>query len=245
MSLIKFNGTSEYLKWATLATAIQNTPLAAWTMLHGVRHNVLTGFQAYGYLLSGTGAGVVQIGDSKNSSNVLELDYGTTTRTFTGLNPAASQDSLYVVAKATGTIAPNASKKVGAAGTWAHAAASGTQANRSAAAQLQLGVWQLGDFFNGWHSVFALWNVELTQAQRIACGANWRTSDIWNAHPTKPLILMELNVPAASIVNLGSAAISGSAHVGTTLDAAETFGGWTFDGTGAAVPASNKFFPFF
>lgn len=235
MGLIKFDGvSSEYLKWATLASAIQNIPTGAYTALFGIKHANLALWQAYGYLLSGTGAGVALTGLSKMNGNDVKMDT-TGGPSWTTLDPAANQDTLYVLSKATGASTPALSKKVGAGGAWSHANGSSTYANQAAAAQLQLGIWQLAttDQMNGWMAVFAMWNVALSQAQRIACGANWKTSDIFNAHPTKPLIVMELNVPKAALTNLGNASISSQTDSGTTLDTAETFDGWNFDGYGA------------
>lgn len=236
MGLIKFNGTTDYLKWATLATALQNAPTAAWTMLFGIKHRVLTSqYQAYGYLLSGTGNGAVQMGLSVNPTNDPISDLSTSPFQFTSLDPVAGENTLYVVSKATGTATANASKKVGPTGSWVTQAANATKGNASAAAQLQLGTWQIDptDMLDGWEAVVAIWNVALTQTQREACGANWKTSDIYAAHPTKPLLLLEMNVPKTDLINIGTAAISAPTSVGTTLDTAETFADWNFDGYGA------------
>lgn len=235
MGLIKFNGTTDYLKWATLASALQNTPTAAWTMLFGIKHRVLTSkYQAYGYLLSSTGNGAVQMGLSvEPTTNDPVSDLVSSPFKFTNLDPVAGEDTLYVVSKATGSSIASASKKVGPTGSWATQAANVAKGNASAAAQLQLGTWQLTDMLDGWEAVVAIWNVALTQTQREACGANWKTSDIYAAHPTKPLLLLEMNVPKAALINIGTAAISTPTSVGTTLDTAETFGDWNFDGYGA------------
>lgn len=236
MGLIKFDGvSSEYLKWATLASAIQNIPTGAYTALFGIKHANLALWQAYGYLLSGTGAGVTKVGLSKADNHNVVIDSSGGAPNFATLAPAVNQDTLYVVSKAAGSATPALSKKVGASGGWSHQNGSTTLANLAAAAQLQLGIYQLAttDQMNGWMAVFAMWNVALSQAQRIACGANWKTSDIFNAHPTKPLIVMELNVPKAALTNLGNASISSQTDSGTTLDTAETFNGWNFDGYGA------------
>lgn len=234
MGIIKFDAVDDMLKWATLASAIQNTPGGAWTVLVGVRHNAIGSWQGYLYLLSGTGAGVAQAGFGMNSGNDILHDVPGFQPLYNNIDATQNADILYIASKASGLVAPNGSRKVGSAGAWTHQVGDVTVGNQIAAAQFQLGAWQAQDFINGWEAVAAIWNVELSQAQREACGANWCTSDIYNAHPTPPLILLELNVVAASIVNLGSAAISGDAHVGTTLDAAQTFGGWDFDGLGVA-----------
>lgn len=244
MSLIKFNGTTDYLKWATLAASIQNVPTGAFTFLAGVKHNSLTAWQGYVNLASGTGAGTNKAGLSKSdasTSHDVYSDVAGASQDF-ALPLTNAADTLVVMSKPAGSVSANASKKVGSGGSWAHAVSSITRANQIAAAQLQVGTWQLDptDMMNGWMAVVAIWNVELTQAQRIACGANWKTSDIYNAHATPPVVLIEMNVAKASLVNLGSGAISTPTSVGTTLDAAETFGGWNFDGVG--VPETDNFF---
>lgn len=236
MSLIKFaNINTDYLKWAGLATALQNVPTAAWTMLFGIRHNTVdtANWDAYMYLLSGVGNGVALTGLSKMNGNDVKMDT-TGGPSWTTLDPAANQDTLYVLSKATGASTPALSKKVGAGGAWSHANGSSTYANQAAAAQMQVGVYQgTDDPMDGWEGVLAIWNVALTQAQRIACGANWKTSDIYAAHPTPPLLLLELNTNKDNLSNIGTAAISSPAHSGTTLDTGQTFGGWNFDGYGA------------
>ncbi|HMS83624.1 MAG TPA: hypothetical protein PKD12_08240 [Nitrospira sp.] len=236
MGLIKFDGvSSDYLKWASLATAIQNIPTGAYTALYGIRHASIANWQAYGYLLSGTGAGVTKTGLSKDTAGPPICDTSGGSPSFATLNPAINEDTLFVVSKATGTSVPALSKKVGPSGTWAHANGSTSIANLVAAAQLQLGIYQLAstDLLNGWLAVFAMWNVALSQAQRIACGANWKTSDIFTAHPTKPLIVMELDVPKDALTNLGTGTIGTPTNSGTTFDSAELFGGWNFDAYGA------------
>lgn len=242
MGILQFNGSTDYLKWASLDAALSNLPTAAWTLLFGVRHANMSNWQGYGYLLSGTGAGVSEVGLSKSKSATEDLTcdrdpaHGSTF-SWASLDPAVNQDTLFVASKAAGSATANASKKVGVSGSWSHGAATSPGGNASAADQLQLGIWQLSsiDALNGYLAVAAMWNVELTQAQRIACGATWKTSDIWNAHPTvRPLLLMECNVPKTALTNLGSSVIDTPSSSGVTLASGQTFGGWNFDGYGSS-----------
>lgn len=238
MGILQFNGSTDYLKWDTLATELRNLPTAAWTLLFGVRHANMANWQGYGYLLSGTGAGTSEVGLSKSTSGTADLTcdreptHGSTF-SWASLDPAVNQDTLYVASKAAGSSTANASKKVGSGGSWSHGAATSPAGDASAADQLQLGSWQLSsvDMMNGYLAVAAMWDVELSQAQRIACGANWKTSDIWNAHPKPPLLLMELNTAKGNLVNIGTAPISGPSSSGVTVST-QTFGKWNFDGHG-------------
>jgi len=250
MGILQFNGTSNYLKWDTLSEDLRNLPTAEWTLLFGVRHITnLNGWQGYGYLLSGTGNGLSQVGLSKSTNGGHDLYCDREAPAGSGfswasLDPALNQDTLYVASKAAGSATANASKKVGSAGAWTHAAATSTGGNGLAADQLQIGAWQLStiDLMKGYIAIVAMWNVELSQAQRAACGANWRTSDIWNAHPTPPLLLMECNVAKASLVNLGTASISGQSSNGVTVST-QTFGSWNFDGIGTPAVDQTSFIP--
>ena len=240
MPLLQFNGSTDYLKWDTLDTALRNLPTAAWTLLFGVRHANMANWQGYGYLLSGTGAGASEVGLSKSTSGTADLtcDRDSThgsAFSWASLDPAVNQDTLFVASKAAGSATANASKKVGSGGSWTHGAATSPGGNASAADQLQLGIWQLSttDALNGYLAVAAMWDVELTQAQRIACGANWKTSDIWKAHEKPPLLLMELNRAKTNLDNLGTAPISGLSSSGVTLATGQSFGNWNFDGYGS------------
>lgn len=249
MGVLQFNGSSNYLKWASLATALRTVPAGAWTFLAGVRHNSLVSpsWQGYEFLLSGTGNGTTQAGIGKSDLNHLHSDVGSpsTDRFWPGLDPAIDEDTLFVASKPTGTAYANASKKVGASGAWSHAASNVQMGNKSNAVQLQLGTWQLStvDALNGWMALVAIWNVELSEAQREACGANWRTSDIYNAHPTPPLVLLEMNVVKTSLVNLGTASLATFTSNGTSVDATKTFDGWDFNGISAPGVDETSFIP--
>lgn len=242
MAILRFDAVDDYLKWTALAAALQNVPTGPYTFLTGVRHNSLSGYQGYGYLLSGSGVGIVQAGFSKHSGGDIFVDTDDPSSAI-GIDPAVGTDYLYLVSMPAPTATPTFSRQVKGA-AMAHEAGNSTMIAQLVAAMLQIGSWQNGDLLNGWKAVFAIWNVALSQAQREACGANWRTSDIYSAHPIPPLVLLEFNVAAGSLVNLGTAAISGAAHVGTTLDSGQTFGGWSFDGIGGSVPDTNNFFNF-
>ena len=237
MGLIKFNGSTDYLKWASLAAALQNVSSGAMTFLAGVKHNSLTNEQGYVNLLSSTGAGIAKAGLSKApTTDHVYSNAGGGIQDFTTLSMANAQDTLVVMSKATGNVVANASKKVGPGGSWEHGPSDIPRGNQSSSVQLQIGTWRLDPLamLNGWLAVVAIWGVALTEAQREACGLNWKTSDILTAHPTvKPVFLMEFNVPKEAVTNLGTATVGTFTSVGTTFDTAETFSDWNFDGYGA------------
>lgn len=232
--VLKFDNVDDRLRWTTLASALANTSDGAWTMVSVLKRVGPGGFDALSYLLSGTGNGVTEAGMSFDASShaFLDINAGNTcTSTLT------STASPYMVAlsKGAGTVAPRLGWKLGSGGAWTHENAGSNLADQIAATILDIGVWQAaGDPANAWIGIVAWYEGAMSDVNKEALDDNWRTSDVWGSAHGTPTFCAELNVAAASVVDMASNA-SVTSHVGTTLDAGETLDSWNFNGTGAAA----------
>jgi hypothetical protein len=241
MGTLRFDGADDRLRWATLATNLLNVSDGAWTFAAGVKRATDdAAFHAFSYLLSGTGNGTVEAGLSINGSDALQTDvdaFAQTGPTITG----TTETYFIVASKGAGSSPITYSRYVKSTTTWTHQTTAGNLVDQIAATMLELGAWQgTGDFFDGWMSVAAWWEGAMSQADKEALVANWRTSDLWTSAHGQPAFLVELNVAGASVSDLAGNA-SALTATGTTLDAAETFSSWNYNGTGAGGPAVDDF----
>lgn len=238
MGALQFNGTSDHVKWTTLAAALQNIPAGAYTLAWLMKRNSTGTFDALGYLLSSTGNGVAEIGASITSVNELLDDNAAGARTNGSNFNSTASPYLFVLSKAAGTATARLGWKLGSGGAWTHVDFNNTDGNHTAATMLEMGAWEAtGDFLDGWLGVFAAWSGAMSDVNKEALDDNWRTSDLSNSAHGTPVCLIEFNVAGASLVDLIGNATALTA-TGTTLAAAETLNSWNFDGTGAAPPST-------
>lgn len=239
MGVLRFTSSgSNRVKWTTLAQALKDVGDGAYTGVWVLKRATDDAvFHGLGYLLSGTGNGIVEAGLSLNGSDNLVYDgdgFPASNLAITG----TTETYMVVVTKAAGLSPLTYSRYVKSTGVWTHHSP-GSLADQIDATMLELGAWQNGDFFNGWIGVNAWYEGAMSQAQKEALVTNWRTSDLWTSAFGQPQFLVELNAAAASLVDLAGNA-SGVTATGTSLDAAETLAAWNFDGTGATTtPVSS------
>lgn len=244
MGVLKFtSGSSSQMKWTSLASALQNVPTGAWTVVMLLKRGATqaadaAAYDGINYLLAGTGAGTVQAGFSFKgaaTTDTVALDGLGTSPSSPSQFTSKASPYLLALSKTAGTTSPRLSWKLGSGGAWTHEALSGTAGNGAAAAQMQLGTWQDSDFGTTWMGVAAWYSGAMSDTDKAALDTNWQTSDLWNSAHGQPLFLAEMNVAAASVVDLASNA-SSLTPTGMTLDAGETLDGWNFDGIAAGPP---------
>lgn len=232
MGILQWDGNDDQLEW-TIDAAIGAIPTGAQSVAFGVRCSSIDAWRAMPYLRTASGD-VAKCGLSwTNTLSQIIHDYATNPGYGDAADLVANTDLLYVMSKATGTTTPTLSKQQ-KGGAMSHTASGSTLANQTAADRMLFGRWPGGtDYYVGHAAFLAWWDVELSQSQREACGTSWKTSDVYNAVAgTPPLALVEFNVAAANLVNIGSASISSPNHTGTSLDSGQTFSDWNFDGKG-------------
>lgn len=238
MSVLKFDGTDDKLKWTTLASALANVSDGAWTLAALVKRNATGAVDdAVVSLLSGSGDGTREV--NLNFSSNAPTDRASiavdaeawSTSTFT----STTSPYLLVLSKASGTVAPRLGWKLGSGGAWTHENMDANIADQIASTMLEIGG-RLADvnLFDGWIGLVAFWEGAMSDATKEALDDHWRTSDWWGSAHGQPVFLVELNVAGASVMDLAGNA-SNLTATGTTLDAAETLNAWVFDGTGATL----------
>lgn len=234
MGVLKFDGTDDRLRWTTLAAALGNTSDGAFTMAVLCKRNAATGWGGLSYLESAGGSTAQQGLSFNGTTDDMTIDTGSPIQ-FAGTFTSTASPYLFVVSKVAGSATPRLGWKLGSGGAWAHVAGDFATGDAIASNTLDIGVLTgTVDPFNGWVGVVAWWEGAMSDANKELLDDNWRTSDLWSSAHGQPTFLAELNVAAASVVDLaGNASVS--SHVGTTLDAAETLNSWSFDGTGIAA----------
>jgi len=243
MGVLQFNGTSDHVRWTTLAAALQNVSDGAFTcaaLVRGVGMTVGADFDAIAYLLSGTGNGVVEAGLSFDAADQLVCDNGTTAPS-SGTSLVDATTYIVVTKKAAGTVRVTYDW-FPFGGAWSHAAPGGgnTTPDQTAATMLEIGSWQNGsDLFDGYIGLVGFWEGDMTNLQTEALSTNWRTSDWWTHAFGQPKFLCELNVAGSSLTDLAGNA-SALTATGTTLDGAQTLNSWNFNGTGGGGATSTK-----
>lgn len=237
MPALLFDGVDDRLRWTTLAAALGNVSNGPWTCAALVKRNTFTTFDAVAYLNEYDGVEeLTQAGCSILDTDVVGVDVGALLPK--GTATIANNDVRIVCAsKGAGSVAPRGGiKNLTAGSAWTHEAFSSALADQVAANRLEIAVWiSTGDPFDGWIGLVGFWEGAMSDAQKEELSTNARTSDWWSHSFGQPMFLAELNVAAASVVDLAANA-SATAHVGTTLDGAETLAGWNFNGIGGAAP---------
>ena len=226
MGSLRFDGVDDRLRWTSVSGPLATA--GALTAAFLIRHNSLSGFQGYGYLLNAAG-NAAQFGLSKHSNGNLVSD---TANGSDAANVDPSNATTHIVAlrKADGTVNPTFSRFT-FGGSWAHETPADTLGDAGAIGALELGAWLASDIFNGWMGVAAFWARQLSQAEIESLDDNWATSDFWNVSGGNPDFLAELNVAGASVTDLAGN-VSSLTATGTTLDSGQTLDSWNFDGTG-------------
>lgn len=254
MGTLSFDGASDRAQFSGVSATLQNIATGAWTIAAVFNKlspagtwDMLFGFWTDGApaggvddrlwleVQSATGSGrYLTLGNSGEGSNA---DYGAG-------NIANTTPYLAVCSKAAGSALPQTSLKNLSSGTWAHAAGNVNMTDRSVLTSFGIvlcGMWTLtsgDDDFQGHLGVIAAWQgVNMDQTQRIACGTNNRTSDLYNHSVGTPHLLTELTSTAPTDLVGGWTTIDA---VTATLDGAETLQ-WTFDGVGAPPFTAEAF----
>jgi hypothetical protein len=229
VGVLKLDGVDDRIKSTSLVTALADLPTGAYTMAWLIKFEALSGFHGLGYLLSGSGDGVVEAGLSRLSNGALAMDGSGLGSSFTGLEPTAGEEHIYVLRKASGTTLPAASRYVRSTNTWTHGNGGTNVANQIAATMLELGAWQNGDFLDGWLGLFGAWAGQMSTSDAEALSTNWRTTD-WRDHSFgDPVCLIELDTTTPDDLMDGAASLS---VTGATVDSGETMDDFTFDGSG-------------
>lgn len=242
------SSSSSTLKFATLAAALANVPIGAWTFAVLLKRIVdptgSTNFDGLAYLLSGSGAGVTEAGLSLTGGDALFSDVAGLNNSNQGTNPftvtGTAETYIVVGSRAAGTGTVLYDRYAKSSNTWIHNTPGGsTLPDQIAATMLEIGAWEGGDLIDdSYVGVVGIWSAAMSSTQKEELSANWRTSDWWNNSVGAPKFIAELNVAAASVVDLAQNA-TGLSVTGTSLDAAETLVGWTYDGTGVVAPPSG------
>jgi hypothetical protein len=235
--VLRFDG-GDWMRFASLTSALANTSDGAWTVAVLLKPAVLSTFQGYAYLCS---AGpVTEAGLSReNIANSLQTDVSGYGNKGDALS-STTETYIAVAAKGAGTVPVNYHRYVRSTTTWSGPTSTGgaNLADQIAATMLEIGTWQGGsDTANAWIGLVAFWEGEMSTTNVQHLDDSWQTSDWYsNAHGT-PTALIELNVAAASAVDLIGNATSLSVTGAPTLDSGETLASFNFNGTGAAATA--------
>jgi hypothetical protein len=229
VGVLRFDG-ADWVRFSTVASALANTSDGAWTVAILLKQAVDSGFQAYTYL---TSAGpITEAGLSRNTSGLMLTDADS--YSSTGLDIAGTTETYIAVAAHAAGAAPITyhlfSKSLG---TWGTPIVGANFANQVACTGLEIGTFQGGgDLANAWIGLVGFWEGAMSTANVNTLDDNWRTSDWWaNAHG-QPTALIEMNVAAASLVDLVGNATNLSVTGTPTLDSGETLSSFNFDGTG-------------
>lgn len=234
MSALEF-ATSQ-LKWTSLASALGDISDTAWTMACLHKISAFGSWRGISYLHSG--------GSSRAGLGYGESVSAPVTDVLSGVqfnytwNTLQSVPHFMCVSKPEGSPAQlRLSVKLGAAGSVTHHT-SGTLNDVGTSDELQIGTWQATDYWAGHIGLVAYWAGAMSDADKEALTTNWRTSDLWNSAHGEPVFLAELNVAAASVVDLAGNASSLTVSGSPTLDSGEDMDSWDFDGTGVIEPAT-------
>lgn len=233
MGVVRFDGNDDQLRFNTVAAALANISTGAYT-LAVVCRRATTGVwtSAHTMLNASSGAlGSINVNPSNQLVNDLVGGPGASTL----LVDSTTETFILVVGKAAGTTTTQYSVYRTGTGQWQHQNSTGTSADQVAMAIYQIGAWTTGDFFNGWVGLVGSWAGNMSNTDRQALSANWRTSDWWNSVHARPVALIEGNKAAAEMTDLAGNATN-LVVTGTTFDTAETLASWNFDGTGVVSP---------
>jgi hypothetical protein len=233
MGVLKFDGIDDELIWSTLASPLANVTDGAWTVAAVVRRNAVgSPAVSISTLLSASGASSEASLAFDAANKVIADISGVSDPTSPTAFSSTANVYMFALSKAAGTATLRLGWKVGSGGAWTHENLTTTLVDQIDSTSIRVGGWAP---FNGWIGVVAWWEGAMSDTNKEALDNNWRTSDLWNSAHGQPVFLAQCNVSGASVVDLASNATSFSA-TGTTLDAAETLNGWTFDGATLVTP---------
>lgn len=241
MGVLVFDNTNRRAQATSLVAALSNCPTSAWTCAFLCKRNATgTDFDALGYLKSGAGNGVAELGLSFSDVNRLKADIpaGVPDGTIAALASTVTP-YVVVVSRPAGAAQPlSYSYYVRSTTIWTHDGITGTLSNGTAATMLEFGAWQTtGDFHRGWIGLGAWWSSVLSDPQKQELTANWRTSDWYANTGGAPKALVQLNTLTPT--DLMSNASTWT-YTNLSLDAGETLDSFNFDGTGTVVPVGNR-----
>ena len=243
MGALKFDGIDDRVEWTTLAAALANVSDGAWTCAVLFRKDVLKSWNGISYIENAARttqeAGMSFNNDAGGSQVQLDtLRGGNANTTTPAIFDSLTNVHIIAASKGAGTVVPRLGYvNLTAATAWAHAAFSTTVADAQAGAIMKIGDWVSSDYHKGWIGLVGWWEGAMSDVQKESLSTNKKTSDWWTHAFGAPKFLCELNVAATALVDLaGNASALATFGGGPTLDSGEALAGWTFDGTGAAVP---------
>lgn len=239
MSLL-FDGVDDRLSFTTLSTALCNLPTGAFTAVILMSRASWTGGTDgwdIGWVLNDTPGPTfgVRAGFEWQAGTVLAQQDNSANHNWThGLGTLTDVPLLVVLSKASGLAAPAWSVKNMNTAAWTHGSSS-TNGQNDVAVPTTGGLVFGGypgnawvDLLQGYLGIFAAWTgVAMTQAQRMECGANSKTSDLLNHSAGAPISVIEFTSLTPSDLKGGVGSISSISS--PTLDNAVTLG-WTYDG---------------
>lgn len=253
MSCLAFNGTSDFVRFTAISSALANLPNGAATMAALCR---IPGPQGAGasadicgltnsahsnwyHTLSVSGANARGVDD--DGQVIIQ-----STNTTLGFNAQSSSGAnnyvIYAVTWTGGSTTErfHLSSNMGSAESWTHDVTTGNngalRAGPGTTGHFQIGYsWSWG-FFGGDVALVGVWaGVALSDVQCQDLWVNKKTSD-WYTHAAgTPTTLIECNTTTP--VDIGSAPSTFSALTTPALTAPDPTG-WTFDGTGAGAGAA-------
>lgn len=242
MATLTFNGTSNFVEFSTLATALQNLPTGSHTLVWLVRRTVTGAVFDDPFAISNNARTQTEAAlkfTRSGANDVLNYD---TTRGAGDDGVAHTSTTIWLMAAVTcvGADTPDLTfhyRDHTANAAWTHVPAAGgvtspgLGVSPGATGFYQHGRWQTSDFFQGQIGVCAAWAGKLSNAQLDELIVNDRTTDWWNCSFGRPVHLVEFNAAATSLVDL-----TGNSTLVTPTSAPALTGPdpdrWTFDGTG-------------
>jgi hypothetical protein len=233
MGVLKFDDVDDRLGFTSLSAGLGALGQGAHTCVALVKRISDSGdFDALTYLsISGSG---INAGMSIDNNDRIRADYDINTPFGPSIFTDITNPYIFALSKAAGSATPRLSWKLGSGGAWTDENLGNIVGNQGASDQLDIANWLIGDPANCWIGLVGWWSGAMSDANKHTLDTNWRTSDWYaNAHG-QPLFLAQLNVAAASVVDLMGHATN-TIQVGTTLDAGETLNGWNFDGIGTQL----------
>jgi hypothetical protein len=241
MGTLQFDGTDE-IQFTTLSAALQDVGTGAYTVAcvfdlatTGDWHSLV----GLAFDQTPTVIGDIQVAaalGSATSVTLMDLGQGSGNSNGTYTTFATNVPYLFVASKAAGSASPAGSVKRLDTGVWNHATHSPALANSTdrltSSSILQVGKNPFSSILplTGHMGLFAYWNgLAMDQTQRMACGTNNKTSDLYLHSAGAPTTLTELNT--TSPVDLAGGWGSMLVFATPTLDGAVSLS-WTYDGTG-------------
>lgn len=234
----KTDGVDDKGQFDTLDAALQASPTAGHTVAWMGRRNETANWT--GLTSLATSGATVRMSTEFTQNDGLYFDTPTGHVTTDGSVTVTNTNTyIFVVTRPAGTgqTARYHLKNL-TTGTVTRGNFTGTLNNGSSTGstgKLWIGTYDgVGDFANAWHGLVGIWDTAMSDAQVDELWANKRTSDWYNDTAGTPTFLTELTSSTPTDLTGSASFVSYNG----TVDAAETFAGWNFNGTGGEGPRS-------